>query len=176
MLGAAESKRNKPMGLVCSLGNPERQQLKGKQAGKILGSVEETKTTHKEIQRLDLVSSRSPNSLTFSLSSLELPPTRHPQRLPPVSHTESPDLTSPLPVPLTPPSASFRQLSPLIHLIISSDSTASSIGPHSTAIQEEILSEFFHENTGTQHGLGLCYCYSRHIMGKYAFAVITSLP
>lgn len=32
---------------------------------------------------------------------------------------------------------------------------ASSIGPPSTATQEEILSELFHENTGTQNGLGL---------------------
>ena len=45
-----------------------------------------------------------------------------------------------------------------------------------TAIQEEIQSGLFHENTGTQSGLGLCYYYFRHIVGKYAFVVQASFP
>lgn len=43
-----------------------------------------------------------------------------------------------------------------------------------TAAQEEIQSEFFHGNTGTENGLGLCFYYFRHIRDKYAFVVITS--
>lgn len=45
-----------------------------------------------------------------------------------------------------------------------------------TAVQEEIQSEFFHENTGTQNGLGLCFYLFGHTSGKYGFVVITSFP
>lgn len=34
------------------------------------------------------------------------------------------------------------------------------------AVQEEIQSEFFHENAGTQNGWGLRFYYFRHTRGK----------